>query len=468
MYVAPQLSVYQASTPINCASVDDFFYTVIPYMRYSPSILLLSGGETDCSRYCIAGFEPLIILSSKGNDAYLWIKDMQIYKIINPYNVLPYIDSIINQLSNNIPVHSDPFIGGFMGYIAYEYKNMVEPFLPRMAVDDLRLPDMFWMFPSKIVLFDKKENCCRAYKWSSSDNNEESLFISALGNNKPDSYEFGHIKSNFSRDMYIKAIKKIKEYIRQGDVYQVNLSQRFYAKFTGDPLGIFYRLFVSKPAPFYAYINAGNYHIICTSMERFLWSDGKVIETRPIKGTRPRGKTEQEDLLYRQDLLTNQKDDAELSMIVDLLRNDLGKICIPGSVKVKEHKRIETYAYVHHLVSIIEGELINYKHMFSQIINATFPGGSITGCPKIRAMEIIDELEPNVRHVYTGSIGYLGLHHKMDLNIAIRTLIIKGDISYYGAGGGIVYESDPELEYEETLNKAEVFFGAKEESKLSG
>lgn len=191
-----------------------------------------------------------------------------------------------------------------------------------------------------------------------------------------------------------------------------------------------------------------------------MFSDGTLLETRPIKGTRPRGKDKKQDLYYKNDLLSSPKDDAELSMIVDLLRNDLGKVCVPGTVKVREHKRIETYAYVHHLVSIIEGKINSHKNMFSRIIYATFPGGSITGCPKIRAMEIIDELEPNVRHVYTGSIGYFGVHYRMDLSIAIRTLIIKDGVSYYGAGGGIVYDSDPEEEYEETLNKAEVFFKA--------
>ncbi len=464
MYIIPQLSVSRISCLNSCNSAEDFFFLAMPYMKDSPSILFLSGEETDCSRYCVAGWDPLIIISSKARNARLWIKGKDVAKSFRHYDALLYIDEVINHLSRDISDHAEPFIGGFMGYVAYEYKNMIEPCLPQMAKDDLGLPDMFWMFPSRLMIFDKRENRLQAYSWHLSDKKKLS-FASGLKNRELDSFEFGPIRSNFSRDTYIKAVKKIKDYIRHGDVYQVNLSQRFYAEFRGDPLSLFYRLFISKPAPFYAYINAGDYHIVSTSMERFLWSNGRIIETRPIKGTRPRGRTEEEDLQYEQDLLTNQKDDAEISMIVDLLRNDLGKICLPGSVRVKEHKRIETYAYVHHLVSIIEGELVDYEDMFTRIINATFPGGSITGCPKIRAMEIIDEIEPNVRHVYTGSIGYFGLHRKMDLNIAIRTMIIKGKISYYGAGGGIVYDSDPEAEYEETLNKAEVFFGAKGKSR---
>ena len=463
MFIIPELCLSQLLSTKNFGSVEDFFFKVAPYMRYSPSILLLSGEQTDCSRYCIAGWDPLIILYSKGKGARLWIKERDISMELSCYDVLPYIDECINHLSKEIGLDSCPFRGGFMGYIAYEYKNMVEPCLTQMAQDDLKLPDMFWIFPSRIMIFDKKEDHLQVFSWSFPNNKKLTSFFDTISKgNKLDSYKFGPIKSNFSRDAYVKAVKKIKNYIRNGDVYQVNLSQRFYAEFRGDPLSLFYKLFVTKPAPFYAYVNAGDYHIISTSMERFLWSDGNVIETRPIKGTRPRGRSEEEDLCYKKDLMTNQKDDAELSMIVDLLRNDLGKICIPGSVRVKEHKRIETYAYVHHLVSIIEGELIDHKNMFNEIINATFPGGSVTGCPKIRAMEIIDEIEPHIRHVYTGSIGYFGLHHRMDLNIAIRTLIIKDGVSYYGAGGGIVYDSDPEAEYQETLNKAEVFFSAGE------
>ena len=464
MQLIPKLSLSQVLCINNFGGTEDFFFRVMPYMRRFPCILLLSGEETDCSRYCIAGWDPLIILRSRGEIAHLWIKDRGVSKKISSCDVLPFIDGCINYLSREISSSADPFVGGFMGYIAYEYKNMIEPCLTQMARDDLKLPDMFWIFPSKIMIFDKKEDLLLVYVWHSSESNEkETSFLDPVIGDKDnglDSYKFGHIGSNFSRNAYIGAVRKIKEYIRNGDVYQVNLSQRFYAKFDGDPLSLFYRLFNTKPAPFYAYIDAGDYYIISTSMERFLWSDGNIIETRPIKGTRPRGRTEAQDLSYKKDLMTNEKDDAELSMIVDLLRNDLGKICIPGTVRVKEHKRIETYAYVHHLVSIIEGKLINHEHMFHEIINATFPGGSITGCPKIRAMDIIDEIEPNVRHVYTGSIGYFGLQRRMDLNIAIRTLIIKDGMSYYGAGGGIVYDSDPEAEYEETLNKAEVFFDA--------
>ncbi len=436
----------------------NFFYKIAAYMRMPFSVLLMSGEEIDCSRYCIASWDPLIIVSSKGDRAKIWERGKGIKEKAS-WEAISFIDQTVEELSNRIPYYEDPFIGGFTGYISYEYKNLIEPHLPQNAKDDLMLSDMLFIFPSKILVFDKKTRKMSFYKW------DNTFSVKKLDPSEIEKkeiifkkYHFGPISSNFSRDSYIEAVEKVRSYIRQGDVYQVNLSQRFFAKFEGDALTLFFHLFSLRPAPFYAYINAGDHYIVSTSMERFLWSDGEIIETRPIKGTRPRGKTKEEDLRYKNDLFQNPKDDAELSMIVDLLRNDIGKICVPGTVKVREHKRIETYSYVHHLVSIIEGSIIEEKKNLSSIIRATFPGGSITGCPKIRAMEIIDELEPNVRHVYTGSIGYFGIHKRLDLSIAIRTLIIKDGVSYYGAGGGIVYDSDPVAEYEETLSKAEVFF----------
>ena len=238
------------------------------------------------------------------------------------------------------------------------------------------------------------------------------------------SYQVGPLHSNFTREAYLRAVSRIREYIRQGDVYQVNLSQRFSFPFQGEAYRLFLRLFALNPAPFYAYVNGGDFVILSTSMERFLYRRGNYMETRPIKGTRKRGKTPAEECGLRRELGESPKDNAELSMIVDLLRNDLGRICDARTVEVQEHKRLEAYQNVYHLVSIVTGQVRpGCSHV--EILQATFPGGSITGCPKIRAMEIIDELEPHVRHVYTGAIGYLGLHRNLDLNVAIRTAIIS-------------------------------------------
>jgi para-aminobenzoate synthetase component 1 len=260
------------------------------------------------------------------------------------------------------------------------------------------------------------------------------------------------LTSNFTHEAYLSAVQRVRRYIVEGDVYQVNLSQRYRFGFGGSPFGLWKSLFEKNPAPFFAYVDAGDHHVLSTSMERFLFRRGSYIETRPIKGTRKRGATTAEDEELKRDLQESPKDSAELSMIVDLLRNDLGRVCSPRSIRVTDHKRLESYGNVHHLVSIVAGELRNGA-TFGDIIRATFPGGSITGCPKIRAMEIIDELEPHVRHIYTGSIGYIGFHKNMDLNIAIRTAVVRDGVCCFSVGGGIVYDSDEEDEYQETLHK---------------
>ncbi|MEY4544996.1 MAG: hypothetical protein RL685_1191, partial [Pseudomonadota bacterium] len=262
----------------------------------------------------------------------------------------------------------------------------------------------------------------------------------------------GKCVSVFSRAEYLSAVEAIRRYIVEGDVYQVNMSQRFQAPFSGDPFDCFATMYAANPAPFFAYINAGDHQIVSTSPERFIQLRDGSVETRPIKGTRPRGKTPAEDDALRRELQESPKEDAELSMIVDLLRNDIGKVCRAGSVRVVEHKRTEGYQNVFHQVSIVKGELDPGLDAVD-LLRATFPGGSITGCPKIRAMEVIDELEPVRRHIYTGSIGYVGFDGTMDLSIAIRTATFMDGKALFSVGGGIVIDSDPASEFEETLHK---------------
>ena len=237
------------------------------------------------------------------------------------------------------------------------------------------------------------------------------------------------------------------------------MTQRFKCKIKEEPFEIYKRLRKGNPAPFAAYLNLENLSVLSSSPERFInLHEGNIITT-PIKGTTPRGENEEEDQYYRLQLFNSEKDKSELLMIVDLERNDLSKVCIPGTVKVIELFKIEKYATVFHLVSTISGKLKKDKD-FSDLIKAVFPGGSITGAPKIRAMEIIDELEVLNRNIYTGSIGYIGFDGNLDLNIAIRTINIKDETAYFGVGGGITYESDSESEYEETLIKAKALIKA--------
>jgi para-aminobenzoate synthetase component 1 len=265
---------------------------------------------------------------------------------------------------------------------------------------------------------------------------------------------FPGVSSNFSRDGYIDAVRRAVEYVHAGDVFQVNLSQRLLAPLTEHPLDLYGRLRQVSPAPFGCYFDLGDFQIASASPERFLQlsADGEV-STRPIKGTRPRGKTPAEDAALLRDLTTNPKDRAENVMIVDLLRNDLGRVCEYGSVRVPIVCEVESFRQVHHLVSEVRGKLRPGKTAFD-LLRAAFPGGSVTGAPKVRAMEIIAELEPTARGPYCGSVGWVGFDGAMDTNILIRTFTAGRGWLQFPVGGGIVADSDPATEYEETLHKA--------------
>ena len=260
------------------------------------------------------------------------------------------------------------------------------------------------------------------------------------------------LRSNFRHDDYVRAVRRAKEYIAAGDIYQVNLSQRLSAPLTPPPLDLYRRLRGSNPSPFAAYFETPDGAVVSCSPERFLQVRGREVETRPIKGTRPRGATAEEDARLAAELQASEKDRAENVMIVDLERNDIGRVCEFGSVHVPELFVLESYATVHHLVSTVRGRLRPHCTALD-CLRACFPGGSITGAPKVRSMEIIEELEPTRRGVYTGAIGYLCFSGDMDVNIVIRTTIVKDGTAYFQVGGGIVADSDPEAEYQETLDK---------------
>ena len=264
----------------------------------------------------------------------------------------------------------------------------------------------------------------------------------------------------------MNAIRHIKDYISAGDVYQVNLSQRIEAHLDIPPYELYKILRSVNPAPFSCFLNFDDVAIISSSPERFLNVHARHVQTRPIKGTRPRGKDAKTDEIMKQALLSSPKDDAELTMIIDLERNDLGRVCDYGSVKVTERKVLETYPTVYHLVSTIEGDL-HERYDLMDLLKATFPGGSITGAPKIRAMQIIDELEPTQRSVYTGAIGYIGFNGDADLNIAIRTFITKDKMVYFQVGSGIVADSNEEEEYEETMLKAKALIDSLQTCPIS-
>lgn len=264
---------------------------------------------------------------------------------------------------------------------------------------------------------------------------------------------------NFQKEDYLKAIDDMIGYIIEGDIYIANMTQRLSIKSSKSPYEVFSKLRGNNPAPFGGYLNYGDFQVICASPERFLQMKKGHVETRPIKGTRKRGTTPEEDKMLKEELASSEKDKSELLMIVDLERNDLNRVCRHGSVQVTELFTVEEYATVFHLVSNITGDLKPGMTVMD-LIEAAFPGGSITGAPKLRAMEIIDELEHGRRGLYTGSIGYLTLDGDCDFNIVIRTAVHKDGIYHLGVGGGITYESELEFEYEETLQKAKAILEA--------
>ena len=417
--------------------------------------LLLSGGGLSSARYHILGFDPWLSLKGWGRDLTLTIDGQVSQLAMDPLKALR---AIINHYG--CPPGSEPeppLAAGLMGYLSYDLKDILEA-LPRTSLDRWQLPHLCFYAPSIILVHDRqrgrtvRHDIVRRGRPAPDGRARLAAIVKEPLPDEGFAVDRDNLQSNFSRRAYEAAVQRIRDYIAAGDVYQVNLSQRFETGFQGSPFGFFRALYERNPAPFFAFLNAGDHQLVSTSPERFLCLQDSKVETRPIKGTRPRSPDPDEDRALRTALETSAKDDAELSMIVDLLRNDIGRVCRGGSVRVAAHKTVEAYANVYHLVSIVEGELAADRDGID-LIRAAFPGGSITGCPKIRSMEIIDELEPDRRHVYTGSIGFIGFHGTLDLSIAIRTAVIHQGRMAFSVGGGIVYDSDPADEYEETLHK---------------
>ncbi len=425
------------------------------------TVLLLSGGQGDCARYHVLGLFPDLILTGSGQNITLRLTT-ETGGSAEEFSADPF--TALEQLLAHFSCPQDksftPLSSGLLGYLAYDLKDQLER-LPRTTVDPWGLPELYFVLPRAILVQDLYSGETRLHiprfeKMAFRPEQIKSDLLSA-SRRPAGRCMLGKVTSTTSHRLFIRHIDGIRERIRQGQVYQVNYSQQFQGSFDGSAFALFENMFERNPAPFYAFINAGDHQIVSTSPERFICQNGSSVETRPIKGTRPRGEVVREDDALRNDLLSSEKDDAELAMIVDLMRNDLGKVCQLGSVRVREHKRIESYRNVHHMVSIVDGVLAAEKSAVD-LLRASFPGGSITGCPKISAMRVIDELEGARRHIYTGSIGYLSFHQTMDLSIAIRTATIFNSGIRFSTGGGIVYDSDPQSEFEETLHKAQSFF----------
>jgi para-aminobenzoate synthetase component 1 len=484
--------------------------SLVEALRGQPGVVLLRSAffPSPQARYSFVAASPFLTFRSWGSRCEITPHTSPGVQFGNPWHLL---DSLMSryELLDEIDF---PFpLGGCFGYWGYDLKNFVEPKLRRRAVNDLELPDCHVGFYDSLVVFDHRlgKICVvatgldadgsrtqarareRAESWerllateakppltpvfsqpmgegeSSSGGNSlddprqttvaEKLLHFPLGGGEGRSE--GEVSSNLTCSTFLSAVALAQRYIRAGDIYQVNLSQRLSApcKFSGWEL--FERLLAVSPAPFAAYFDCGDFQIASSSPEQFLCLSGPQITTRPIKGTRPRSPDSTRDAQLAYELQTSAKELAELVMITDLLRNDLGRVSEYGSVQVPELAKLERFPQVQHLVSTVEGRLRSGVTHFGAL-TACFPGGSITGAPKFRAMEIIDELEPLARGTYCGCHGYLGFNRESQLSISIRTAIHKDETAHFHVGAGIVADSNPEAEYEETLAKAGGFLSA--------
>ena len=451
-------------------------------IAHLPWAMLLDSGQmgdpttgkagSQYGRYDIIVAEPFITLVTSGEITNI-TQNMRVeMSTEDPFYLLK---SILKKYAipetdlGQYAVSNLPFAGGALGYFAYDLGRRLEK-LPSIASDDSQLPEMMIGIYDWAIIVDHREaktvlvshnlhkqtqaNWARLQALFNQPASFDALSKSTLNAFKVTS----DITYNLPQPQYKQAFAKIKAYISAGDCYQVNLAQRFSVKVKGDAWQMYKKLREISPAPFMAFMQLPlseneHFQVLSNSPERFLQVNGVHVETRPIKGTRPRFKDAVQDLNSSNALLTSAKDKAENVMIVDLLRNDLSKSCEIGSVKVNKLFQLQSFANVHHMVSIVIGKLKINKTALD-ILRDCFPGGSITGAPKLRAMQIIEELEPDRRGVYCGAIGYIGFDGNMDTNIAIRTaVVVKNDLSFY-AGGGIVADSSESKEYAETLDKA--------------
>ncbi|MEI8199931.1 MAG: aminodeoxychorismate synthase component I [Eubacteriales bacterium] len=429
-------------------------------------------------QFSILLFDPFLVFSSKGTCTEI-IEDNRLVR--NEGDPLGQLKSLLAKYAVKPSPEALPCENGCAaGFISYDFGSVLEK-LPDTAIEEMDIPHLMFGFYDTAVVVDHKHGrtyVCASSREPQGDKEQEtyerrkidricrvislgkSLLDDSLCEDAPREFV-----SDFSQAEYCDMVEKAREYIHNGDIFQVNLSQRIRTRISGDAYDVYRKLRTANPAPFACYLHFGDLRVMSSSPERFFHLKDGWIETRPIKGTRPRGISALTDLVLQDELLNSEKDLAELVMIIDLERNDLGKICKMGSVEVTELVKIEAYATVFHLVSTIRGELADGLDV-TDCIRATFPGGSISGVPKIRAMEIIDELEPVKRNIYTGAIGYMGFDGTSDFNIAIRTIVADKEQAFYQVGGGIVWDSDPESEYIETLNKGSAIRHALEEKGM--
>lgn len=423
--------------------------------------------DENLGRYSFIGWKPRAVLRSIGRQIEYQEEGKWTNWEQDPLEALEEIRKKHLDLISGIKDCAFPFSGGLVGYISYDMGKNIEKIRSK-GRDDLQMYEQYWGIYDSFVVMDH----CSGEIWAVSYSEEEALEMEneiheALKNidklpRQEMSLEVGQVFSNFTREEYLEAILKVKESIQKGEIKQADLSQRFSFEFNGKSERFYEIIRKVSPGYFGAFLHFDDCDILSISPERFIKITGNKIETRPIKGTRSRGSNEEEDRQLAGELRNSKKDQAELAMIVDLEKSELEKVCQAGSVTIKDLFKVSAYATVFHLDAIVSGEL-DPRISIDEVLRHTFPGGSITGTPKARSMQVIEDLEPTSRGVYTGSIGYIDFRGDCDLSVAIRTAVIKDHYCHYQAGGGLTAASDPEKEYEETLAKARAFFLSREE-----
>lgn len=448
-------------------SKEDFFYAYKEITKSESHHLFLESGRG--GRLSVAAWNPLAI--TKSLDTGLHIKWRNGDEEIRHGEALTELEKLVE--SYHIPFQENlpDFQGGAAGFISYDYARKIEV-LPTLAEDDLQIPDIYFYLFDFWAVLDVETQVVTCMKLSTSNINledmEDAFKTSSSNAERKFSYESAAEVTNDDAELLVSvsgnefeaAVCQVQEYIAQGDVFQVNLSVRQSKRLNAESIAMYEALRAFNPSPYMAYIQSPDFAVVSGSPELLVKKKGTELSTRPIAGTRPRGKSDEEDITLANELIENDKERAEHVMLVDLERNDLGRVSSYGTVEVNEFMVIERYSHVMHIVSNVRGTL-RPSTSNTEIIQAMFPGGTITGAPKIRTMEIIEELEPVRRGLYTGSIGWLGFSGDLELNIVIRTAFIQDGMAHIQAGAGIVIDSVPDAEYKESLNKAKALWQAK-------
>lgn len=446
---------------------DAFFYGYKNQTAHLAHHIFLESGRG--GKQSIAAWNPLAIVQAVEDGIEITWRDGRVEQ--RQGEALQLAEDVVATYRTDCP--HDYFYGGAVGFITYDYVRKIEA-IPDIAVDDLHVPDIFFYIVDHWTVFDVKTNTARVMKLEISDVDVEQaarayeqaatagLAVRKFNQTDALAVEMDNRRlKSMSGTQFEAAVSRIQDYIAAGDVFQVNLSVRQEEQLHVPPIDVYEALRTFNPSPYMSYIASPTFAVASGSPELLIQKSGDELSTRPIAGTRPRGVDDAEDLALAQELIDNEKERAEHVMLVDLERNDLGRVAEYGSVHVDEFMVIEKYSHVQHIVSNVRG-IARKDQTNADMIRAVFPGGTITGAPKIRTMEIIEELEPVCRGLYTGSIGWLGFNGDFDMNIVIRTAYIQQQVAYIQAGAGIVIDSVPEREYIESLNKAKAMWQAKQ------